>query len=236
MLVKYFLFLIGILFLLIGFLLYLVSKQHDKSISISSIQRKQSFFFIISALVFFLVNTFYVAHNIQGLTAISFFVSIFISLLIFIILTLKWSKIHTSYISITKGTGLLKWTFIVLIIIAPIYFAKKASKVPAIYIDSSNENIVIAGRYGCIISLDKIATIDTVTIIPKVGSMHSGSGFFISYIGTFELEGEGKGKLFIYRENPPYLKIRLNDSSFLYVNFKNSTETYNFYNDLMSRR
>jgi hypothetical protein len=182
------------------------------------------------------VNSLYVAFNIQGLTAITFFVYIFGSLLVFIILTIKWSKVHTTYKSYFKSISLLKWTFTVLIIVVPIYFAKKASKLPSIYIDASKENIVIAGRFGCTISLDRIATIDTVHIMPKVERVLSGSGFYISYIGRFELEGEGRGRLFIYRENPPYLKIRLQDSSFLYVNFKSSTETRNFYNALISKR
>ena len=97
--------------------------------------------------------------------------------------------------------------------------------------------IRISGKYGGNFNISDIEFVDTVQVYPKVGSMRGGSsGFLDSYIGNFGLADENQtAKLYIYRNNPPYIKIRMNDNSLLIFNFKKQPDkTVEFYNQLQN--
>ena len=104
---------------------------------------------------------------------------------------------------------------------------------PTITLD--NGIIRITGRYGGEFNLSDIQSVDTVKSYPKIVSMQRGSsGFLDSYIGSFRVTNEDKtAKLYIYRKQPPYIKIRMKDNSLLLFNFKKQPDkTVEFYNQL----
>ncbi|MDR2910194.1 MAG: hypothetical protein LBV47_02355 [Bacteroidales bacterium] len=97
----------------------------------------------------------------------------------------------------------------------------------------NNDVIKMEGRYGRIINITDIQSTDTINIIPRLGIRRGGSATNSSFIGNFEMENEKMmAKLCVYRDNPPYIKIRMNDNSLFILNFKEPEETVEFYDRL----
>ena len=140
-----------------------------------------------------------------------------------------------SIITTDKRIRILAWSVFSIIILLFTMFFIYIATFPTITLE--NDVIRISGRYGGDFNISNIESIDTVRIYPKVGSMRGGSsGFLDSYIGNFGLANEVRtAKLYIYRNNPPYIKIRMNDNSLLIFNFKKQPDkTVEFYNQLQN--
>ena len=98
-----------------------------------------------------------------------------------------------------------------------------------------NDMICIGGSFGGNFNVSEIKTIDTVSVYPKVGIMRGGNGLPGVYVGNFDLANENvTAKLCIYRNNPPYIKLRMNDNRLLLINFKEPDKTVEFYNQIQN--
>ena len=130
------------------------------------------------------------------------------------------------------GNDNLKWGGSSIAIIAVILFFSFAGKnLPTVTMDS--DAIKMGGQFGRIFNISEIRSVDTVGVYPRVGFRRGGSAFYPTYFGNFEMENERMmAKLCIYRDNPPYIKIRMNDNSLFILNFKEPDKTIEFYQQL----
>ena len=109
------------------------------------------------------------------------------------------------------------------------------SKFPNITL--TNDIISIDGKFDGNFDVFDMQSIDTVNVYPRVGLMHGGNGMPGVYIGNFGLANEEKiAKLYIHRNNPPYIRIRMNDSRLLLINLEEPDKTVEFFNQLKTQQ
>lgn len=65
------------------------------------------------------------------------------------------------------------------------------------------------------------------------GTRTNGVGASTYNLGYFNINGYGKSKLYIYFENPQYIRIKLKDNGYVFFNSKSIEETLNYYNELI---
>ncbi|MDR1181370.1 MAG: hypothetical protein LBL13_05285 [Bacteroidales bacterium] len=127
--------------------------------------------------------------------------------------------------------NILKWCIFSIFMAATILLMVYAAILPLVTLE--NGVIKMGGSFGDDFKVSDIQAMDTVSVYPKVGLMRGGSGFFVSYIGNFDMENEEKtAKLCIYRNRPPFIKIRMNDNRLLLLNFYEPDKTREFYRRL----
>jgi hypothetical protein len=128
-----------------------------------------------------------------------------------------------------------RWVGVSIGIIALIFYITYAENLP---VTLENGVIEMKGGHGGTFKVSDIHSVDTVSVIQTAGMKRKGksgnppSGRF----GNFELPNESKtAKLRIRLNNPPYIKIRMNDNSLFILNFKKPDETVEFYNQLKNK-
>jgi hypothetical protein len=127
--------------------------------------------------------------------------------------------------------NILKWCVFSIFMATPVLLMVYAAILPPVTLE--NGVIKMGGSFGDDFKVSDIQSMDTVSVYPKVGLMRGGSGFFVSYIGNFDLENEEKtAKLCFYRNTPPFIKIRMNDNRLLLLNFYEPDKTREFYRRL----
>ena len=92
----------------------------------------------------------------------------------------------------------------------------------------------VGGEFGFEYPINEIVELDTVNGYPHVGLMLGGSGFAGIYKGRFELDGYGKGRLFLKKGIHPFIYIKFKNNDFVFLNLKTSKETKEFYNELIT--
>ena len=199
---KYLLLLIGLLCYIAGLRLYFMKDDE---------QEKKSKWLIISGGL--LVITGYCCFMNCIIPGIIFSI-------IFILLNVANYHDNASYI------------FCTLILIAiMLTSAFLGRNLPSVTLD--NGVIEMSGKYGGNFNVSEMQSIDTVSVYPRVVSRRGGNNGRIIHYGNFDLSKENKlGKLCIYLNNPPYIKIRMNDNSLFIFNFKEPEQTVEFYNQL----
>ena len=126
--------------------------------------------------------------------------------------------------------------FASIIMIAIIFYATYTENQP---ITLKDNVIEMKGGYGGTFKISEIYSVDTLSVIQTAGMRRKGkSGNPPGVrVGNFELTNENKtAKLRIWLNNPPYIKIRMNDNSLFIFNFKKSDKTVEFYNKLMEQK
>ena len=93
----------------------------------------------------------------------------------------------------------------------------------------------VGGEFGFEYPINEIATVDTVDGYPHVRLMLGGSGFSGIYKGRFELDGYGKGRLFLKKGIYPFIYIKFKNDDFIFLNMSSSKETREFYNELITK-
>lgn len=99
----------------------------------------------------------------------------------------------------------------------------------------TNTEFVINGMYGMGIKLADIRQLDTISDLPSIRRRTNGYAAGNTLKGNFTLSDKSKVKLFITKGNPPYISIRTDDVQ-IYLNFKDSSETVDLFNELKKRR
>lgn len=187
-------------------------------------------FFVISGILLILVYLIFWGLGIKTGISGTFVVVSFVMPLVHIALKLKDFSPITNKLTIGQN-NILKWCIFFSLVAVPIIFMVNSARLPTVTLD--NSVIKMGGSFGGDFNVSDIQSVDTVSVYPKVGYMRGGSGFFISYIGNFDLENEEKtAKLCIYRNKPPFIKIRMNDNRVFLLNFYEQDKTIEFFNQL----
>lgn len=88
--------------------------------------------------------------------------------------------------------------------------------------------------YSARFPVSGIQDLSLVEDIPR-GSKTSGEATYKALRGMFRLEGIGKARLFVYRNNPPYIRIQLENETIFY-NEEDPELTKKVYEQLLERR
>lgn len=89
----------------------------------------------------------------------------------------------------------------------------------------------ISGMYGEKIPMNTIRSVDMREDLPKVLMKTNGSAIGDKLKGNFKLEGLGKAKLFIDRNEPPFIFLET-DTGIILFNCNESTKTGTFFHTL----
>lgn len=99
----------------------------------------------------------------------------------------------------------------------------------------TDNQIKISGIYGVEWTLSEIEQVQLLDELPKVDFKSNGFAAFDRLKGSFHLEAPyGEGKLFIYKNYPPYLYLE-GKNQYIILNRKNSQETENLYQQLIKK-
>jgi len=134
--------------------------------------------------------------------------------------------------SLKKSTKITLGVFIgftMLIFIFVIVLLGYGAREPKVTVD--NEMIKIGGMYAATVRTDDIVDIVLLDSIPKVLRKDNGFDFGNILRGYFDLEGIGKGRLYINNGKPPYVYLRLK-KSFVIINCNSIEETQNLYDKI----
>ena len=185
-------------------------------------QKKQSIWLTLVGGFLIIANCFYLWYSVANKIEIVSVIVVIIFVIIFIAIYYRGKDKN------------LEWGFASSIIIALILFMTFGGKLPSVTLD--NGVIKMGGNYGGVFKVSDIQSVDTVSVIPRVGMKRHGAGLPTSSIGNYALANESKtAKLCIYRYNPPYIMIRMNDNSLFIFNFSKPDETVEFYNQLKEK-
>ena len=126
----------------------------------------------------------------------------------------------------------LKWGgYTIVFIVLILFFSLGGRNLPSVTFD--NDVIRMGGSFGRSFNISDIKLVDIASVYPRIGYRRGGSAMNGTFIGNFEMENENMmAKLCIYRDNPPYIKIRMNDNSLFILNFKEPDKTIEFYQQL----
>ncbi|WP_078427733.1 DUF3784 domain-containing protein [Alkalihalobacterium alkalinitrilicum] len=92
----------------------------------------------------------------------------------------------------------------------------------------SDKTVQISGVYGVEWSLEELTNIEMVEQLPKVQVRTNGFSLGERLKGRFRLEGMGNGRLFLYRNHPPYLFIEKGED-YLFINSKDNAVTVQWF-------
>ena len=184
-------------------------------------QKKKSKWFILVGGLLIIANGFYLRYSVHNKIEISNIVVAIFCIIFLIIGTILYYK---------KWCDNLQWGFSSFIILA-LMFLPFGGKLPSVTLD--NNVIEMSGKYGGSFNVSDIQSVDTVSIYPKPLYRRGGANGQVIHYGNFEMQHEKKlAKLCIYLNNPPYIKIRMNDNSLFLLNFKEPEKTVKFYDEL----
>jgi hypothetical protein len=96
----------------------------------------------------------------------------------------------------------------------------------------TNTELVISGMYGLRIKVADIKQLDTISSLPAIRKRTNGYAAGKTLKGNFTLDDRSRVKLFITKDNPPYISIRTDDLQ-LYLNFIEKGKTVELFNELM---
>lgn len=212
---KYLLLSIGLVCYLAGVYAYLTKEDEQENAPNSN-------FLMIVGFLLILANCFYLWYNINSKMGITSYIPlIFLGSLFLLCLYVGRHDV------LKKIVG----TFIALAVMLVITFA--VMYIPPVTL--GNEVIKMGGRYGGGFKISTIQSADTVSVYPKPLHRRGGGNGQITHYGNFDVQSENKqAKLCIYLNNPPYIKIRMNDNSLFILNFKEPDKTVEFYNQIKS--
>jgi hypothetical protein len=85
-----------------------------------------------------------------------------------------------------------------------------------------------ASMYSYEFNISDIEDISLIESLPKKGIRTNGAATDSYMLGNFNLSGTGKAKVYVYRNNPPYIMIKLHDLT-IFFNTKSETKTNEIY-------
>lgn len=98
----------------------------------------------------------------------------------------------------------------------------------------SDDRLHVSGFYGVEWPLDEITNVELVDTIANVQVRTNGFSFANRLKGHFRLEGLGKGRLYLYRNQPPFIYIEKGED-YLFINSRDRHETIFWYEKLMEQ-
>ena len=208
---KFLLLSIGLVFYIAGLFLFI------KELIKNGEQYKKSSRLLLVGIFLILANCFYLWYSVDKQS-------------IFLIITFAIIFIGTAFLFYKDDIS--KWAISSFIIIGLILWLTYGGKLAPVTLD--NGVIKMEGSFGRFFYVSDILSIDTISIAPKTVGTREGGGTLTTALGNYHLENESKmAKFRIYKNNPPYIKIRMNDNSLFILNFKEPEKTVEFYNQII---
>lgn len=130
----------------------------------------------------------------------------------------------------TGKSGLMILAVVMLLGLAFPAILLLASQKPAVA-TVTDKTLNISGIYGMSIDRSKITICDTILSLPPVKIKTNGYALGKILRGNFKLQNGEKVKLFIYKENPPYIHIRADDGN-IFLNLKDAELTRKLFSDI----
>jgi Domain of unknown function (DUF3784) len=98
-----------------------------------------------------------------------------------------------------------------------------------------NTELKISGLYGIELSYSSIDKVELLSEIPKVELKTNGFSLGCVMKGNFKLDKVGKCKLYLKTIKAPFIKVVYNGSRIMFLNFAESEETENVFQELNSK-
>jgi len=119
-----------------------------------------------------------------------------------------------------NGNKLLAISISLLIVILFNLYQSKSAR-----INLYKDNFEILGSFGESINYEDIRKIDTISVMPKIGTRTNGFCLLSIAKGYFDLQGIGNAYLNLNLKYPPYIRIILKDNEYHFFNLSNAEET-----------
>jgi len=185
-------------------------------------------FFVFLGL--FIILGFYIFYWV-GWTEIAYgwvISSIFLTLPYLLIRGQRYN--HSASKQKTKKYNVIAIIFLGLVFLGIMALIGKGMVPPSVTLH--DHSLEISGMYGVKIPTDQIASIELIDQLPDVLVKTNGFNFANTLKGNFRLKEIGKGKLFIQKDIPPFVKIDLKASGYLIINYEDPDTTRELYNNL----
>jgi len=91
----------------------------------------------------------------------------------------------------------------------------------------------ISGMYGLAVNYRNIFQIDIVSEMPNIGMRTNGYYFMRICKGYFMLEGTGNSYLNLNLKYPPYIRIKLENDAYIFINLNNEKDTIELFDNLV---
>lgn len=95
----------------------------------------------------------------------------------------------------------------------------------------SETDLHVSGNYGVDWPLDEITNVELMEDLPKIQMRTNGFAAGERLKGRFRLEDLGNGRLFIYRNNPPFIFIEKGED-YLIINSRDIEQTEQWYKEV----
>ena len=188
-------------------------------------QKKKSAWLILAGGLLIIANCFYLWYTVYNkieLGSILVALSLAVALIVY---TILYSK---------ESLDSLKWGIGSFVLVGMTLVITFGGKLPPVTLEDGV--IKMGGSFGRTFNISDIRTVDTASVYPKTGARRNGAGLPSSSIGDYALVNERMtAKLCLYRNNPPYIIIRMNDNSLFILNFKEPDRTVEFYNQIKEK-
>lgn len=119
---------------------------------------------------------------------------------------------------------------IVLILFLSIVFVKMDTGNFNLFINEGTVKIE-APMYAFSFDINEIQEIKKVDVLPK-GARTNGAATEVYNLGNFNLNGYGNSRMYVYKENPPFIIVKLKDI-YLFINGKTKETTDKYYKTLI---
>jgi hypothetical protein len=208
-----------------------MSREEKTSFDIEGYATFFRNFFVLLGL--FIIIGFYIFYWV-GWTEIAYgwvISSVFLTLPYLLIRSQQYN--HSASRQKTKKYNAIAIIFLGLVFIGVMALIGKGIVPPSVTLQ--DHTLEISGMYGVKIPTNEITSIELMDQLPDVLVKTNGFNFANTLKGNFRLEGIGKGKLFIQKDMPPFVKVDLKASGFLMINCEDPDKTRELYNELQSQ-
>lgn len=118
----------------------------------------------------------------------------------------------------------------VLILFLSIVFVRMDTGSFNLFINGSTVKIE-APLYSFSFDINEIQEVNKIDILPK-GARTNGAATEVYNLGNFNLNGYGNSRMYVYKENPPFIIVKLKDI-YLFINGKTKETTDKYYKTLI---
>lgn len=118
------------------------------------------------------------------------------------------------------------------IIMAVVFGSMQRSRNTEHEVAVDSQNLVVSGTFGVTQPLSGIKKVELREDAPVVTYKTNGMGIGDIRRGSFDVEGLGNGRLYAHLSQKPFIYITT-DTSFIIINFKDSTKTQQLYDEIM---
>ena len=185
-------------------------------------QEKKGKLLMLAGFFLIIANMFCFWYSVNNKMDKDGFMSLIIPVAVFII-TFITIFFENNELKVASGS------FIIIAIILIITYG--IAKLPSVTLN--DDVIEMGGKYGGSFEISAIQSVDTVSVFSRIIRRKSGNNSPVIHYGNFDMQNEKQQvKLRILFNNPPYIKIRMNDNSLFLFNFKEPDETVEFYNKI----